>query len=71
VAVERTPEKILEETVPEEDIPTSDHDMQTVAEFDATVGEASEDESPPHPGLDAANQGDDTDLEAGVKTNGG
>ncbi|XP_050889061.1 uncharacterized protein LOC127094246 [Lathyrus oleraceus] len=67
VAVERTPEKILEEITPEEDIPTSDHDMQTVAEFDTTVGEASEDESPPHPGLNAAPQGDDIDMEAGVE----
>ncbi|XP_050889399.1 uncharacterized protein LOC127094634 [Lathyrus oleraceus] len=67
VAVERTPEKILEETVKEEDIPISDHDRQIVAEFDATMGEASEDESPPHPGLDVATQGDDTDMEAGVE----
>ncbi|XP_050890986.1 uncharacterized protein LOC127096464 [Lathyrus oleraceus] len=67
VAVERTPEKILEETVLEEDIPISDHEMQTVAEFDATVGEASEDESPSPPGLDVAAQGDDTDMEVGVE----
>lgn len=67
MAVERTPEKILEETVPEENIPTCDHDRQIVAEFDATMGEASEDESPPHPGLDATTQGDDTDMEVGVE----
>ncbi|XP_050902690.1 uncharacterized protein LOC127115068 [Lathyrus oleraceus] len=65
VAVERTLEKILEETAPEEDIPTSDHDMQTVAEFDTTVGEASEDESPPHPRF--APQGDDIDMEVVVE----
>ncbi|XP_050916133.1 uncharacterized protein LOC127131246 [Lathyrus oleraceus] len=43
------PEKTLEETVQEEDIPKNDHDKQTVAEFDATMSEASEDDSPPHP----------------------
>ncbi|XP_050889575.1 uncharacterized protein LOC127094846 [Lathyrus oleraceus] len=67
VVVERTPEKILEETAPEEDIPTSDHDMQTVEEFDTTVGEASEDESPPHPGLHVAPQGDDIEMEVVVE----
>ncbi|XP_050915476.1 uncharacterized protein LOC127130527 [Lathyrus oleraceus] len=67
VVVERTPEKILEETAPEEDIPTSDHDMQTVGEFDTTVGEASEDESPPHPGLHVAPQGDDIEMEVVVE----
>ncbi|KAI5442394.1 hypothetical protein KIW84_011460 [Lathyrus oleraceus] len=67
VAVESTPEKILEETAPEEGIPTSDHDMQTVAEFDTTLGEASEDESPPHPGLNVAPQGDDIDMEVVVE----
>ncbi|XP_050909059.1 uncharacterized protein LOC127122820 [Lathyrus oleraceus] len=66
VAVERTPEKILEETAPEEN-PASFPDMQTVAEFDTTVGEASEDESPPYQGLNAASQGDDIDMEAGVE----
>ncbi|XP_050897380.1 uncharacterized protein LOC127104227 [Lathyrus oleraceus] len=67
VAVEKAPEKILEETVPEEDIPASDPVRQTVAEFDVTVGETYEDESPPHPGLDAATQGDDADMDAGVE----
>ncbi|XP_050899026.1 uncharacterized protein LOC127105856 [Lathyrus oleraceus] len=67
VAVEGTSEKILEETAPEEDIPASDHDMQTVEEFDTTVGEASEDESPPHPGLHVAPQGDDIEMEVVVE----
>ncbi|XP_050915657.1 uncharacterized protein LOC127130732 [Lathyrus oleraceus] len=67
VAVEKTPEKILEETAPEEDVPTSDHDMQTVEEFDTTVGDASEDESPPHPGLHVAPQGDDIEMEVVVE----
>ncbi|XP_050895802.1 uncharacterized protein LOC127102477 [Lathyrus oleraceus] len=61
------PEKTLEETVHEEEIPKNDHDRQTVAEFDATMSEASEDDSPPHPGLNAANKGDDTDMETGVE----
>ena len=67
MVVERTPEKILEETAPEEDLPTSDHDMQTVEEFDTTVGEASEVESPPHPGLHVAPQGDDIEMEVVVE----
>ncbi|XP_050915212.1 probable LRR receptor-like serine/threonine-protein kinase At1g53430 [Lathyrus oleraceus] len=67
VVVERTPEKILEEIAPEEDVSTSDHDMQTVGEFDTTVGEASEDESPPHPGLHVAPQGDDIEMEVVVE----
>jgi hypothetical protein len=67
VAVEGTSEKILEETAPEEDIPASDHDMQTVEEFDTTVGEASEDESPPRPGLHVAPQGDDIEMKVVVE----
>ncbi|XP_050902224.1 uncharacterized protein LOC127112107, partial [Lathyrus oleraceus] len=67
VVVEKTPEKILEETAPEEDVPTSDHDMQTVEEFDTTVGDASEDESPPHPGLHVAPQGGDIEMEVVVE----
>ncbi|XP_050915540.1 uncharacterized protein LOC127130603 [Lathyrus oleraceus] len=65
LVVEGSSEKTLEKTVQEEN--TMDHDRKTVPEFDATMGEASEDESPPHPGLNAANQGDDTDMEAGVE----
>ncbi|XP_050885311.1 uncharacterized protein LOC127089247 [Lathyrus oleraceus] len=61
------PEKTLEETVQEEDIPKNDHDTQTVAEFDTTMSEASEDDSPPHPGLNATNKGDDTDMETEVE----
>ncbi|XP_050918547.1 uncharacterized protein LOC127135974 [Lathyrus oleraceus] len=67
VVVEKTPEKILEEIAPEADVSASDHDMQTVGEFDTTVGEASEDESPPHPGLHAAPQGDDIEMEVVVE----
>ncbi|XP_050890791.1 uncharacterized protein LOC127096240 [Lathyrus oleraceus] len=67
VVVAKTPEKILEETAPEEDVPPSDHDMQTVEEFDTTVGDASEDESPPHPGLHVAPQGDDIEMEVVVE----
>ena len=61
------PEKALEETVQEEDVPKNDHDGQTVAKFDAPMSEASEDDSPPHPGLNAANKGDDTDMENEVE----
>lgn len=61
------PEKTLEETVREEDIPKNDHDRKTVAEFDTTMSEASEDDSPPHPRLNAANKGDDTDMETEVE----
>ncbi|XP_050914754.1 uncharacterized protein LOC127129647 [Lathyrus oleraceus] len=67
VDVEKTPERILVETVPEEDNPASDPIRQTVADFDATVGETSEDDSPPHPGLDVATHGDDADMEARVE----
>ncbi|XP_050876674.1 uncharacterized protein LOC127080398 [Lathyrus oleraceus] len=67
VDVEKTSERILEETVPEEDNPASDPVRQIVADFDATVGETSEDDSPPHPGLDAATHGDDADMEARVE----
>ncbi|XP_050878570.1 uncharacterized protein LOC127082380 [Lathyrus oleraceus] len=67
VVVEKMPEKILEEIAPEADVSASDHDMQTVGEFDTTVGEASEDESPPHPGLHAAPQGDDIEMEVVVE----
>ncbi|XP_050885349.1 uncharacterized protein LOC127090291 [Lathyrus oleraceus] len=65
--VEGNPEKTLEKTVQEEDVPKNDHDRQTVAEFDAPASEASEDDSPPHPGLNVANKGDDTDMETEVE----
>lgn len=65
--VEKTPEKTLEGTIPEEDNPSSDPNRQTVADFDATVGETSEDDSPPHPGLDAATHGNNADMGARVE----
>ncbi|XP_050890475.1 uncharacterized protein LOC127095892 [Lathyrus oleraceus] len=65
--VEGNPEKTLEKTVQEEDVPKDDHDRQTAAEFDAPVSEASEDDSPPHPGLNVANKGDDTNMETEVE----
>ena len=65
--VEKTPERTLEDTIPEEDNPASDPIRQTVADFDATVGETSEDDSPPHPGLDAATHDNDADMGAKVE----
>ncbi|XP_050896255.1 uncharacterized protein LOC127102994 [Lathyrus oleraceus] len=67
LAVKENPEKTLEETIKEEDVPKNDHDRQTVAEFDAPMSGASEDDSPPHPGLNATNKSDDTDMETEVE----